>query len=108
MSKMLAAVTLALPLAASAANASNFTCSPPTIVVGFTGKNPTTQIFVNRDVANNWKPGPRGVKLAILVTGDELHELKRFAIDMAEAFGLDRRIEAYSGKAAHRILSLGS
>ena len=31
-------------------------------------------------------------------TGDELHELKRFTIDMAEAFGLDRRIEAYSGK----------
>jgi len=24
--------------------------------------------------------------------------LKRFTIDMAEAFGLDRRIEAYSGK----------
>ena len=44
------------------------------------------------------KPGPNDVKLAILITGDELHELKRFTIDMAEAFGLDRRIEAYSGK----------
>jgi hypothetical protein len=42
--------------------------------------------------------GPKDVKLAILITGDELHELKRFTIDMAEAFGLDRRIEAYSGK----------
>ena len=44
------------------------------------------------------KPGPNDVKLAILITGDELHELKRFTIDMTEAFGLDRRIEAYSGK----------
>jgi len=42
--------------------------------------------------------GPKDVKLAILITGDELHELKRFTVDMAEAFGLDRRIEAYSGK----------
>ncbi|MGD0185242.1 MAG: hypothetical protein ABSC25_08320 [Roseiarcus sp.] len=44
------------------------------------------------------KPGPNDAKLAILVTGDELRELKRFTIDMAEAFGLDRRIEAYTGK----------
>jgi hypothetical protein len=44
------------------------------------------------------RPGPKDVKLTILITGDELHELKRFTIDMAEAFGLDRRIEAYSGK----------
>ncbi len=44
------------------------------------------------------KTGPNDVKLTILITGDELHELKRFTIDMAEAFGLDRRIEAYSGK----------
>jgi hypothetical protein len=44
------------------------------------------------------KPGPNDVKLTILITGDELHELKRFTIDMAEAFGVDRRIEAYSGK----------
>jgi len=46
------------------------------------------------------KPGSGDVKLAILITGDELHELKRFTIDMVEAFGLDRRIEAYSGKRA--------
>jgi hypothetical protein len=44
------------------------------------------------------KPGPNDVKLAILITGDELHELKRFTTDMVEAFGLDRRIEGYSGK----------
>jgi len=44
------------------------------------------------------KPGPNDVKLTILITGDELHELKRFTIDMVEAFGFDRRIEAYSGK----------
>ena len=38
------------------------------------------------------------MKLTILITGDELHELKRFTSDMSEAFALDRRIEAYSGK----------
>ena len=44
------------------------------------------------------KPGPSDVKLAILITRDELHELKRFTVDMVEAFGLDRRNEGYSGK----------
>ena len=44
------------------------------------------------------RPGPNDAKLTILITGDELDELKRFTIDMVEAFGLDRRIEAYSGK----------
>jgi hypothetical protein len=44
------------------------------------------------------KPGPNDVKLMILITGDELDELKRFTIDMGEAFGLDRRIEAYYGE----------
>jgi hypothetical protein len=44
------------------------------------------------------KPGPNDVKLTILITEDELHELKRFTVDMAEAFGLDRRIETYTGK----------
>ncbi len=44
------------------------------------------------------KPGPNDVKLKILITGDELLELQRFTLDMAEAFGLDRRIEVYSGK----------
>ena len=44
------------------------------------------------------KTGPGDVRLMILIAGDELHELKRFTIDMVEAFGLDRRIEAYSGK----------
>jgi hypothetical protein len=34
----------------------------------------------------------------MLITGDELGEFKRFTVDMAEAFGLDRRIEKYSGK----------
>jgi hypothetical protein len=44
------------------------------------------------------RPGPKDGKLTILITGDELHELKLFTVVMAEAFGLDRRIEAYSGK----------
>ena len=33
------------------------------------------------------------MKLAILITGDEFHEFKRFTMDMIETFGLDRRIE---------------
>jgi len=44
------------------------------------------------------KPGLNDGKLTTLITGDELYELKRFTIDMTEAFGLDRRIEACSGK----------
>jgi hypothetical protein len=44
------------------------------------------------------KPGPNDRKVAMLNTADELGELKRFTVDMAEAFGLDRRIEKYSGK----------
>ncbi len=44
------------------------------------------------------KPGPNDRKVAMLITGDELGELKRFTVDMAEAFGLDRRIEKYSGE----------
>ena len=44
------------------------------------------------------KPGRGDIKIKILITGDELLELKRFTIYMVEAFGLDRRIEAYSGK----------
>lgn len=44
------------------------------------------------------KPRPGDAKITILITGEELDELKRFTIDIAEAFGLDRRIEAYSGK----------
>jgi hypothetical protein len=44
------------------------------------------------------KPAPNDVTLTIPISGDELRELQRFTIDMVEAFGLDRRIEAYSGK----------
>jgi hypothetical protein len=33
------------------------------------------------------KPGPNDVKLTILITGDELLELQRLTIDMAEGFG---------------------
>ncbi|WP_244148942.1 hypothetical protein [Desulfonatronum thioautotrophicum] len=34
----------------------------------------------------------------ILITGEELHQLRRHSYQMAEAFGLDRRIENYQGK----------
>jgi hypothetical protein len=43
-------------------------------------------------------PGSRDKKANILITGDELLELKRHAWLMTEAFGLDARIEKYQGK----------
>jgi hypothetical protein len=44
------------------------------------------------------KPGPKDTPYRILITGRELEELKKHTWQMAEAFGLDRRIEAYQGK----------
>lgn len=44
------------------------------------------------------KPGSKDKKIKILITGEELSELKRFSWQMAEAFGLDGRIERYQGK----------
>jgi hypothetical protein len=43
------------------------------------------------------KPGRRDIRHKVLITGDELRELKRHAYALAEAFGLDRKIEAYQG-----------
>jgi hypothetical protein len=43
------------------------------------------------------KPGHRDIHHKVLITGDELRELKRHTGSMAEAFGLDRKIEAYKG-----------
>ena len=43
------------------------------------------------------KPGRRDIPHKVLVTGDELRELKRHTGSMAEAFGLDSKIEAYQG-----------
>ena len=43
------------------------------------------------------KPGPRDIRHKVLITGDELRELQRHTGSMAEAFGLDRKIEAYQG-----------
>ncbi len=42
------------------------------------------------------KPGKYDRKHQVRITGAELRELKR--LDMAESFGLDRRIERYEGK----------
>jgi hypothetical protein len=42
------------------------------------------------------RPGKNDRKHQVLITGAELRELKR--LDMAESFGLDRRIERYEGK----------
>ena len=44
------------------------------------------------------KPGSKDKKIQILISGKELSELKRHTWLMAEAFGLDRRIENYQGK----------
>ena len=43
------------------------------------------------------KPGRRDIRHKVLITGDELRGLKRHTASMAEAFGLDRKIEAYQG-----------
>src|SRR5271163_3718031 len=43
------------------------------------------------------KPGSADIRHKILITGDELRELKRHTGSMAEAFGLDRKIEKYKG-----------
>ena len=44
------------------------------------------------------KPGSRNIKLSILISGEELSELQRHSWHVAEAFGLDRRIENYKGQ----------
>jgi hypothetical protein len=43
------------------------------------------------------KPGSGDIRHKVLITGDELRELKRHTGSMAEAFGLDRKFEAYQG-----------
>ena len=43
------------------------------------------------------KPGSRDHRHRLLIGGDELRELKRHTGSMAEAFGLDRKIENYKG-----------
>ena len=43
------------------------------------------------------KPGSKDIKTNILISGDELTELKRHTWLMDEAFGLDSRIENYKG-----------
>ncbi len=44
------------------------------------------------------KPGSKDKQYRILITGRELEELQRLTGQMAESFGLDRRIEKYQGK----------
>ena len=44
------------------------------------------------------KPGSADIKIHIQIEGEELLELKRHTWAMAEAFGLDSRIERYQGK----------
>jgi hypothetical protein len=44
------------------------------------------------------KPGSKDKKVSVLIAGEELTELKRVTWLMSESFGLDTRIENYSGK----------
>lgn len=43
------------------------------------------------------KPGSKDTRYRVLITGRELEELKKLTWLMAEAYGLDQRIEAYQG-----------
>jgi len=43
------------------------------------------------------KPGPRDHRHQLRISGDELRELKRHVCMMADAFGLDRKIDEYAG-----------
>jgi hypothetical protein len=43
------------------------------------------------------KPGPRDHRHKLRIYGAELRELKRHTGSMAEAFGLDRKIDEYAG-----------
>src|SRR3954449_11090942 len=43
------------------------------------------------------KPLPGDHRHKLLISGEELRELKKHTYSMAEAFGLDRKIEAYQG-----------
>jgi hypothetical protein len=43
------------------------------------------------------KPGSRDIRHKLLITGEELDELKRHTGSMAEAFGLDGKIVEYKG-----------
>ncbi len=43
------------------------------------------------------KPGSRDQRHKLLICGEELRELQRHTYSMAEAFGLDTKIENYKG-----------
>ena len=43
------------------------------------------------------KPGPRDHRHTLKICGEELRQLKRHVGSMAEAFGLDRKIDEYAG-----------
>jgi hypothetical protein len=44
------------------------------------------------------RPGPKDKRVSLLISGEELAELKRVTWLMSESFGLDTRIENYQGK----------
>src|ERR687884_224690 len=55
--------------------------------------------FVAETASRNgiMKPLPGDYRHRLLITGDELRELKRHTGAMAESFGLDRKIDNYKG-----------
>lgn len=50
------------------------------------------------DSMKKMKPASRAIKVTMLITGEELAQLKRHTWMMVEAFGLDTRIDRYQGK----------
>lgn len=44
------------------------------------------------------KPGPKDTRFRVMITGRESEELKKYTWLMAEAYGLDHRIDAYQGR----------
>ncbi len=52
------------------------------------------------------KPGSQDQQHKLLICGDELRELKRHTYSMAEAFGLDTKIENYKGTRPERLAEI--
>ena len=51
------------------------------------------------------KPGKYDFPCQVLITGLELQELQKQTYDMAESFGLDRRLERYKGNRPLKLYS---
>jgi hypothetical protein len=61
------------------------------------GRSPHRSVESRLVGSTRLKPCPGDIRHKILIGGDELRELKRHALAITEAFGLDRKIERYQG-----------